>query len=567
MEGNMNKKVILSWLSLVTMVATIASSPVAASNMTTSMTGNTSSSGSSENVVQLKPEVQRVGVVVAYSPGQSITIADRHGNEFTFELASPLKIVPAHRANLLGPGAFVTIIAPNNVPGGKHIAVGIVIHRGVPGGFVAPPVTVSPVPPGPTETPTPTPTITPTPTPTNIPDTPIPPDPKPPVEDPSGWSDRSLSTIIGFTFPSDIAGGWTIPLEAAAFLDIQPPSTDGFTEVGMVSVSLEFVPVKFIVEIDVTSAADIVPGRLVSTTSTETVDVNFERIPQIVNPQREEAIYPEFQLDSALTNAATIASDSVCFVVNTTGDGFIRYCSTSDTSTLLSVMDSFPTQYTDLQNRILAAAARIGYTAPLALDQTLSTIEDGQRIQDCANATDELTHQMACTSDIIVARVTSDYFDQKYNQEFGGNNGNNGDNGDNGDHESAAVSGVGVGNATDDDDGEDGDGGDGDGPGSRRTPIDIAVVRILQPIEFPSTNALITVLVQPGDYRVDAWFDANGVFYAATLTGLTTDDILVINQQIPAIPPIFVRASGPEQPLAQISGFDLKICCFGRECR
>jgi hypothetical protein len=67
----------------------------------------------------LDPEVRRVGLVVAYTEGQSITIMDKDGNQFTFALASPLKIVPAHRANMLGVGAYVTIIAPNNVPGGK----------------------------------------------------------------------------------------------------------------------------------------------------------------------------------------------------------------------------------------------------------------------------------------------------------------------------------------------------------------------------------------------------------------------------------------------------------------
>src|SRR5689334_21592319 len=81
------------------------------------------------------PEVQRVGLVVAYTEGQSITIMDKDGNQFTFTLASPLKIVPADRANMLGPGAYVTIIAPNNVPGGKMIATGIVIHPQPPSSF------------------------------------------------------------------------------------------------------------------------------------------------------------------------------------------------------------------------------------------------------------------------------------------------------------------------------------------------------------------------------------------------------------------------------------------------
>ena len=480
----------------------------------------------------------------------------------------------------------------------------------------------------------------PTPTPTNIPEGPLPPVAKPDISNPADLSDQPLSTVLGFTFPSGVHGGSTIPLEATAFLDIQPPDSDGFTQVGIVAVNFnpspsspgiegpfiarndndddgddndtgeddngngdddedngndddtgddddddggptptptptpdpgEIVSETFIVEIDLVSTTDIVPGRLFSFTTEEIIDVNFSRIPQIVNPLREEAIYPEFQLDSALTNAATITSDGVCFVVNTAETGFVRYCTTPETSSPLSVKDSFPTQYTELRNMMIAAAARIGHEAPLALGQTLSTIEDGQSLQDCDNATD-------CTSDIIVTPVTRDYFDHKYNQKFGGGDGDNGgdgedrdhENGDNGDNESQTVSRATASIERDDDrdNRDNGDRDDEDGkPNQSPTPIDIAIVRILQPIEFPTDDSLVTVLVQPGDYRVDAWFDANGVFFAATLTGLTADDIPVINQQIPAIPPIFIRVSGPGQPLAQISGLDLRVCCLGRECR
>lgn len=114
-----------------------------------------------------------VGVVIAYTAGQSITIMDRDGNQFTFELAPSLKIVPPQRASALAPGAYVTIIAPNNVPGGKQIAVGIVIHPGIPEGFPMPSQTSTPLPTPtaittgtatstetPVDTPTPTGTIT-----------------------------------------------------------------------------------------------------------------------------------------------------------------------------------------------------------------------------------------------------------------------------------------------------------------------------------------------------------------------------------------------------------------------
>jgi hypothetical protein len=118
---------------------------------------------------------EHVGVVIAYLPGQSITIMDRDGNQLTFELAPSLKIVPPQRASALAPGVYVTIIAPNNVPGGKQIAVGIVIHPGIPEGFPVPSQTSTPLPTQTlittetatsTETPTGTVTVTETPTPT-----------------------------------------------------------------------------------------------------------------------------------------------------------------------------------------------------------------------------------------------------------------------------------------------------------------------------------------------------------------------------------------------------------------
>jgi hypothetical protein len=538
----MNKKIFLSCLSLVILVVTSAYVPVAAAaKISTPMISQASPPGQGLRRI--------VGVVSAYTAGQSITIVDRHGTQFVFDLASPLRILPAHRANLLGVGAFVTVISPNNMPNGKHIAVGIVIHRGVPNGFAGPSGPNVPPP-------------TPTPTPPNIPTNPVPPESQPDID--TFATNRPLSPIIGFTFPAGIDVGGVVPLEAAAFLDFQPPASDGFSEVGMVAVSLD----QFIVAIDVVSMSDIVAGQLISTTGPDVVDVNFRRIPQIVNPDRANATYAEFQLDSAPDTTAAITPNSVCFVVSTAADTFTRYCSTSATllsqplerqtrlwatnsasanrsssvqsvdpvanallllppqivsPASLSVQDSFPTQYTDLQNMIVAAAAHIGFQAPLALDLTLSTIQDAQRIQDCASAVGE------CTSDIVAAPVPLDYFEQQYNEKFGG------DNGDDDDEEESATA----------------------ASSSPPTPIALGVVSVLQPIEYS------TGIVQPGDYRLDAWFDTNGVFFAATLTGLTTNDSPVVNQQIPAIPATFIDAVG-NGPGVEIDRFCIWHFCCGR---
>src|SRR5512143_3687526 len=98
-------------------------------------------------------DVQRVGLVVAFTADQSITIMDRDGVQYTFTLAPNLKIVPPQRANMLGVGAYVTIIAPNNVPNGKSIATGIVIHPQPPASLPIPTFTFTPLP---TDTPLPT---------------------------------------------------------------------------------------------------------------------------------------------------------------------------------------------------------------------------------------------------------------------------------------------------------------------------------------------------------------------------------------------------------------------------
>jgi hypothetical protein len=77
-------------------------------------------------------EVERVGLVVAYTPNESITIADRDGVQTTFAIAADVKILPKHRAAELVVGSYVTIISPNSADG---VATGIVIHPQVPNGF------------------------------------------------------------------------------------------------------------------------------------------------------------------------------------------------------------------------------------------------------------------------------------------------------------------------------------------------------------------------------------------------------------------------------------------------
>lgn len=105
-----------------------------------------------------------VGVVVAYTPGVSITIIDQKGNQIEFALDPFVKIQPPEKADSLKVGTFVTIIAPANISKEKQIAVGIVVH---PEKELAPSQTPlvknTPVPTDPPATPTPKVSDTPTP--------------------------------------------------------------------------------------------------------------------------------------------------------------------------------------------------------------------------------------------------------------------------------------------------------------------------------------------------------------------------------------------------------------------
>lgn len=87
-----------------------------------------------------------VGIVVAYIPGQSITIADHSGAQQEYMLSSTLRILPPGRANSLAVGSFVTIIAPASLSQGRQTAAGIVVHPAIPGGWTVPSLSATPLP-------------------------------------------------------------------------------------------------------------------------------------------------------------------------------------------------------------------------------------------------------------------------------------------------------------------------------------------------------------------------------------------------------------------------------------
>ncbi len=79
-----------------------------------------------------------VGVVVAYTPGQSITIVDHAGVQHEYQLSTSLKILPPGSESKLVVGSFVTIIAPASFGNNRQTAMGIVVHPGVPEGWNLP---------------------------------------------------------------------------------------------------------------------------------------------------------------------------------------------------------------------------------------------------------------------------------------------------------------------------------------------------------------------------------------------------------------------------------------------
>jgi hypothetical protein len=90
------------------------------------------------------------------------------------------------------------------------------------------------------------------------------------------------------------------------------------------------------------------------------------------------------------------------------------------------------------------------------------------------------------------------------------------------------------------------------------TSIPVAIVLIHQRID----TSLGPVF--PGNYQLNYWYDAGGNFYAATITGVLTDNGgTVTDQQVPAIPATFVNEDGTQQPGSQISACRIfGICTF-----
>ena len=70
----------------------------------------------------------RVGTVITYTAGVSISIEATDGQTYTFALTADTKILPAEQAASLAVGSLVTIIAPRDPAALTWTASGIVVH-------------------------------------------------------------------------------------------------------------------------------------------------------------------------------------------------------------------------------------------------------------------------------------------------------------------------------------------------------------------------------------------------------------------------------------------------------
>lgn len=138
------------------------------------------------NPLFVLPVGLKVGWVLNYQPGTSITIQDKFGNVSTFGLTATTRILPKPRAGQQMVGSLVTILAKRDPTTHGWIAFGIVIHP-LGTGPQQPPTPSATIAPSetptatmmPSDTPTATSTDTATPTPTDTPtstptDTPAP---------------------------------------------------------------------------------------------------------------------------------------------------------------------------------------------------------------------------------------------------------------------------------------------------------------------------------------------------------------------------------------------------------
>jgi hypothetical protein len=420
---------------------------------------------------------------------------------------------------------------------------------------------------------------------------------QPPETSAAATLDSDIPRILAYSFPSaDVTGNWTIPLKAGAFTQF---SEYAYTipdwwenEAASVPYQVGAVEIgngpeeqgQYVVAIDLASDLNDVPGFIASTTDADIYQISFQRTTQKTNPLRgDAAAYGEFKTLVLPDISVALSADAVCFVVNLPEGlnekfvGFQRYC--SQPGSVLSVREKFGSQYETMQASINNITDILNLDIPIETNQIISEMEDTSHLENCsaqlsspsietpqpeeyqsilptshdypapkapAVPTDKkpslawgseaaesdqalAATQQICASDITLAPVVEAYFKEQY----GGSTVIA--------RQQLTKSSLSMPSFLPSD-----------------TFITVAVVQIHQPI----VTDLGTVF--PGIYRLDYWFDIEGRFYAASITGALADgNTQVINQQVPAIPATFVNDDDSAQPGAQISACRIfGVCTF-----
>ena len=325
-----------------------------------------------------------------------------------------------------------------------------------------------------------------------------------------------LSTVhaVGFTFP-----GGGVAIKATA-VNTPKVGDDGLTVVGVVEIGSgaeKIAPGTYTVAIAL-AKEDATVGAQVRSIQKDgaTYDLGFDRTELEKNPAREDS--PSFPPVNPI-----ISSTAVCFVIGladtsgnvaqgpTDAQAWYRYCSLAATSgdLILSVMDNFPSQYSELRNRIEQSVSRAGqvYAQSVNIDfnLTISEMEGHNNINACDK------DQKECSSDITGAPNASFWEDYHNAQKEAQGN-------------------IFV--------------------------VTSAIVKIERPVDNPGQET-----AEPGDYWVRDWFDPDGKFLGSTLLGVTAENKPVNGLTIPSTPSYFLDKDNPEKLLSWISAWKLCNWC------
>jgi hypothetical protein len=272
----------------------------------------------------------------------------------------------------------------------------------------------------------------------------------------------------------------------------------------------------FLISLDLEKEASEVMGRLVSVDGNFTRDISFSRTKLELNQERRS--YSD-NLPGPPAISVAIKADSICLTVEfpEKSGTFWRYCSLPEKDRSLSVKDNFGNQYESQsiidinKTRGVLKSAQYLQDQVINTDMTVSEMEDPRYFKDCNDSN-------KCGADITGAP----------NASFWDNYASAKDNA--GGDDFSAIAGV---------------------------------LHVYHTLHFSNGN------LAPGDYVVNYWYDKDGKDLGATVSGIAESGSKIIDQQIPAVPSLFIDPEKPQWDIiAQISGLKFlgKCCLWQNNC-